>query len=349
LNQISTKRLSKLTTNVITQSKKYCPIATNDVLNKLTIDGAEELKNQIYRAKKYQCIRITQDSWKVTRCSTSFKELEKKIIPMFKIVNTVKLCNNNRLQCDCSYNQVWGIPCVHSLSVANTFISDKWNGISHNDVSVVWWKSYYLYSLPEKVDINKNKQEKIKQIFHMLREKEKMGITIPVEVFDNLETEIVPIEQLPELFKEPPPHVVMCYNYPNSDKMHDFDPFALILDGSMTQLTENEVQLTLPDEEDLFMYVNQNLEESSNENHKSGSFYSQMLPSFREASNWVMAEEDVSTFNEMISKFVGKMKTKHRGDNSSSNDSNHVYISSNVPCEKAKSHHGCDGWRSNNH
>ena len=162
LNQISTKRLSKLTTNVVTQSQKYCPTATSDVLDKLTIDGAEELKNQIYCAKKYQCIRITEDSWKVTRCSTSFKELETKIIPMFKIVNTVKLCNNNRLQCDCSYNQVWGIPCVHSLSVANTFISDKWNGISHNDVSVVWWKSYYLYSLPDKVDINKNKQEKIK-------------------------------------------------------------------------------------------------------------------------------------------------------------------------------------------
>ena len=128
----------------------------------------------------------------------------------------------------------------------------------------------------------------------MLREKEKLGITISVEVFDDMETEIVPIEQLPELFIEPPPHVVMCYNYPNSDKMHDFDPYALILDGSMTQLTESQVQLTSPDEEDLFMYVHQNLEESSNENHKTGSFYSQMLPSFREASNWVMAEEDVS-------------------------------------------------------
>jgi len=66
-----------LTANVITQSQKYCPIATSDVFDKLTIDGAEELKNQIYRAKKYQCIRISQDSWKVTRCVTSFKELEK--------------------------------------------------------------------------------------------------------------------------------------------------------------------------------------------------------------------------------------------------------------------------------
>ena len=47
LNQISTKRLSRLATNVVTQSKKYCPIATSDVLDKLIIDGAEELKNQI--------------------------------------------------------------------------------------------------------------------------------------------------------------------------------------------------------------------------------------------------------------------------------------------------------------
>ena len=72
-----------------------------------------------------------------------------------------------------------------------------------------------------------------------------------------------------------------------------------------------------------------------------------MLPSFREASNCVMAEEDVSAFNELISNFVGEMKTKHRGD-SGVNNSDHVYISNNMPCEKARSHHGCDGWRSNN-
>ena len=53
LNQISTKRLSRLATSVITQSQKYCPLATSDALDKLTIDGAEELKNQMYRAKKF--------------------------------------------------------------------------------------------------------------------------------------------------------------------------------------------------------------------------------------------------------------------------------------------------------
>ena len=54
-----------------------------------------------------------------------------------------------------------------------------------------------------------------------------------------------------------------------------------------------------------------------------------------------MAEVDVSAFNELISNFVGKMKTKHRGD-SGVNNSDHVYISSNVPCEKSRSHHGCE-------
>ena len=82
-----------------------------------------------------------------------------------------------------------------------------------------------------------------------------MGIFVSVEVFDDVDTEIVPMEELPDLFVEPPPHVVTCYNYPDYDKMHDFYPYALILDGSMTQLTENEVLLTAPDEEDLIMYV----------------------------------------------------------------------------------------------
>ena len=124
--------------------------------------------------------------------------------------------------------------------------------------------------------------------------------------------------------------------------MNDFDPYAPILDGSMTQVTENDVVLKGPDEEDIFMYVRQHMEDTSSTKQNSGSFYSQMLPSFREASNWVMSEEDVQSFYTHIYKSVGLMKTKYLGG--SAND-DHVYISSNVPCETAKTHHGCDGWR----
>ena len=111
-----------------------------------------------------------------------FLRASKKILPIFKVINTVKLCSNNQLQRNCSYTTVWDLPCVHPFCITNTFTSTLWNGVSHNDVSVIWWKSYYLYSLPEIVDPDPEKQEKIKLIFHTLREKEKVGIFVSKDV-----------------------------------------------------------------------------------------------------------------------------------------------------------------------
>ena len=86
-----------------------------------------------------------------------------------------------------------------------------------------------MYSLPERVDPDPENQEKIKHIFHTLCKKEKVGIFVSVEVFDDLNTYIVPADELHELFIDPPKHVVTCYNYPDSDKMNDFDLYAPIL------------------------------------------------------------------------------------------------------------------------
>jgi len=69
--------------------------------------------------------------------------------------------------------------------------------------------------------------------------------------------------------------------------MSDFDPFGSMLDPSITQITEGEDTLTDPNEVDLFMYIHQNMENTISANVNKTSFYSQMLPSFREVSNWL--------------------------------------------------------------
>ena len=54
------------------------------------------------------------------------------------------------MKCTCSRCTVWGFPCIDMICVSLTF-PDTWVGITHNDISVFWWKIFYLYSLPTDV------------------------------------------------------------------------------------------------------------------------------------------------------------------------------------------------------
>ena len=76
-------------------------------------------------------------------------------IPDFDVVEIVTIQNIKQhdvkqLKCSCQYTDIFGLPCVHAMVVAETF-KPYWTEITHNDVSVQWWKKYYLFSFPEKV------------------------------------------------------------------------------------------------------------------------------------------------------------------------------------------------------
>ena len=91
------------------------------------------------------------------------------------------------------------MPCVHSLCVSNSF-PFSWSGLSHNDVSVVWLKSYYLYSIQKDIIPDAEKQQKIKDVYHTLRGKEDVGLTIPIDIFNQIKTPIVLISDYPQYF-----------------------------------------------------------------------------------------------------------------------------------------------------
>ena len=105
-----------------------------------------------------------------------------------------------------------------------------------------------------------------------------------------------------------PQHVIPCYNYPDSNEMNDFDSYGSMLDPSLTQITEGEDNLTAPDEEDLFLYIHQNMYNTISAKVKKSSFYSQMLPSFRKVANWVKSVEDVESFHQAANGFIGVFK-----------------------------------------
>ena len=60
--------------------------------------------------------------------------------------------------------------------------------------------------------------------------------------------------------------------------------------------------------------------------------------------NWLTSQTDVDELKKMFDSFVSKMKTKH--SENQSNDG--VYISSNMPIETSRKHHGCMGYTKSN-
>ena len=97
---------------------------------------------------------------------------KKHAIPEFDVCQSVKMIlieneHEHQLHCSCNYVKEYGILCSHSLVVAKSF-APTWTGMTHNDISMLWWKAYFKYSLPEKVIPDQYKQQKIKQIFHTL-------------------------------------------------------------------------------------------------------------------------------------------------------------------------------------
>ena len=117
------------------------------VQSKLTIAGSEELRNTEIKSKYLCLLKISEVEWSVIRDSSTFKELEKMFVPIFNRTYTVKLFQETQLHYSCSYSDVWGLPCEHTICVA-TSLKPHWIGLSHHDVSVCWLESYYLYSLP---------------------------------------------------------------------------------------------------------------------------------------------------------------------------------------------------------
>ena len=219
------------------------------------------------------------------------------------------------------------MPCVHSIVVANS-MEPQWKQITHNDVSVRWWKSYYFFSLPEKIIPDWNKQMQIKQVFKALRKNEIFGIHVKVSDYINQSIHDGPIPDDYSLL----PHVVRCMNYPDSNLVSDFDLFNSNLDGTMSQLTDINTQLSEDenqDEEDVFAFVANNIQQTIKNDAKTKSYYAQLKPNFSEAVNWITTQEEVEKFAKLMDNFVSTIKQKY--NQVQTNSVSHTYVSSNLP------------------
>ena len=122
----------------------------NSVHDKLTIIVSSILSTLFSHVKRYKTKHIKENEWivkKLPRQQTS----SSNSIPDFDVIEIVMLqktkqCDVKQLKCSCQYTDVFGLPCVHAMVVTETF-KPLWKEITHNDVSVQWWKKYYLFSL----------------------------------------------------------------------------------------------------------------------------------------------------------------------------------------------------------
>ena len=344
LSLLSDKHVQKVNSNVIKQNKRQCMNYGNEVHDKLTVRGSSMVSNLVSLTNRYKCIRVNAKEWKVRKMSVggNRKRGIMSCIPDFDVLQTVGIidtANDNikQLRCSCTYTTVYGLPCVHSWTVAKTF-EPNWTYINHNDVSVRWLKSYYLYSLPETIIPDVAKQQKIKQVFRSIRKHEVVGIHIEQNWYADIPIHTTP---LPEEYQQPD-HIVKCMNYPDSDKVTDFDPYNSNLDGTTSQVTEIGTQLSDEDDDAITEFINANVTETINSNVSMKSYYSQLQPNFVEAVNWVTNQQDADQLKQLFDKFISDVKSKYKEQHPVSEEQ--IYVSSNMPIETAKQHHGCTGW-----
>ena len=242
-----------------------------------------------------------------------------------------------QLGCTCTFTTVYGMPCVHALVVAST-MKPHWTYVTHNDVSVRWLKSFYLYCLPEKIIPDQNLQKRTKQVFQSLRKHEFVGIHVKNDWYTNIQIEGL---SLPPEYEEME-YVVKCFNYPNSNNLDDFEPFLSTLDSTLSQVTEIGTQMEEENDDAVLEFVSQNVTATVTQQNKDNSFYSQLKPNFSEAVNWITSQEDVEKLKGLFDKFVSNMKKVHSEKHLAA--ASQQYVSSNMPIETSKKHHGCTGF-----
>ena len=126
-------------------------------------------------------------------------------------------------------------------------------------------KSYYLYSLPENFlpDQDCQKKQTNKQVFHLLRKHEVVGIHVKKEWYNNTTTTKSPLP--PEYLETE--HVVKCTNYPNSNEVDDFDPFLSTLDSTLSQVTKIGTEMDEHNDNAILQFLSNNVTATISQNN----------------------------------------------------------------------------------
>jgi hypothetical protein len=180
-------------------SKLWSNSPTANSLNKL---GESLISQQWERRNSYVCIRTSEDSFLVRS-----KNQDKIVgpIPHFHRTRTVKVVDGY-LICDCHYQEQTGIVCRHCMSVL-CFVDTSFKGVTHEDVSVVWWKVYPQYAYQHGVHPRRKAEIEMDKMLQKIRYAEFCGPSIPQAKLQCVRIEI------PDEDMKPRPAIKTCSNY----------------------------------------------------------------------------------------------------------------------------------------
>jgi hypothetical protein len=117
---------------------------------KLTSKGKSRVTTQWQLRHEYTCEQVGDMCWHLLAKSTTKNPGDAADvlgpIQRFSRVRRVEMLEGtNILLCSCMYFERTGIPCRHLMNVLDS-ICPGYNGISHHDVSVMWWSDFNKYA-----------------------------------------------------------------------------------------------------------------------------------------------------------------------------------------------------------
>ena len=137
---------------------------------KVSCENAEE------ESCKYECLKIKNFEWLVGRSLENYPYEHLNEIPRFIRVRKVSYLDG-KLICNCPTGKVWNLLCPHVIHVAK--VCDRNYSFCQNDISCVWWKSYYEIGL-QAIGTSALKVQ-LSNLFHILKRKHNTGISIPIK------------------------------------------------------------------------------------------------------------------------------------------------------------------------
>jgi hypothetical protein len=179
--------------------KLWSNLPTANFLNKL---GESLILQQWEQRNSYVCVRTSQDSFFI-RSKVQHKAAGP--IPHFNRTRTVKVLGGH-LSCDCHYQEQTGIVCRHCMSVL-CFVDANFKGVTHEDVSVVWWKLYPQYAYQHGTCDRSKVEIEMDLLLQKIRFTEFCGPSISEAKLEKVRIEI-PDEDI-----KPRPAIKNCSNY----------------------------------------------------------------------------------------------------------------------------------------
>lgn len=98
------------------------------------------------------------------------------LVPSFSRIRKVSIDDDGILLCSCMYFERIGIPCRHQMHVL-TSIDEGYAGITHHDVSVIWWNEFVKYAFS-----NEPHCRVISSLYQTLLSNDICGPSIPVGI-----------------------------------------------------------------------------------------------------------------------------------------------------------------------